>query len=170
MLLDTPTTLTPAAVTVAPIVPTTGPAVLRFPGATLLVSPQGSAAAAETALKTLRGFKTAHRRVAWWNATELARTSNADLRSWGRRAVEEGGAEMVVVCGAGGRDLAVGARDAGLALGRVVVCRDEATARNVLGDSVGAGDVVLALGINAESCEPLGERLESRFSRKLAAT
>jgi hypothetical protein len=77
---------------------------------------------------------------------------------------------LVVVCGAGGRDLAVGARDAGLALGRVVVCRDEATARNVLGDSIAVGDAVLTLGINAECCERLGERLESRFPRKLAAT
>ena len=64
-------------------------------------------------------------------------------------------------CGNGGRDLAVGARDAGLPLGRVVVCRDEATARNVLGDSIHAGDTVLALGVNMEACQRLADRLES---------
>ena len=35
---------------------------------------------------------------------------------------------MVVVCGVGGRELAIAARDAGLPLSRVVVCRDDATA------------------------------------------
>ena len=63
---------------------------------------------------------------------------------------------MVVVCGTGGRDVAVGARDAGLALGRVVVCRDDATARNVLGDSIAAGDAVLALGIGGGRLPAVG--------------
>jgi hypothetical protein len=74
---------------------------------------------------------------------------------------------MVVVYGFGARDLALAARDAGLPIGRVVVCRDEATARNVLGDSINAGDAVLALGIPADSCYKLAERLESRFEREL---
>ena len=75
---------------------------------------------------------------------------------------------MVIMCGHGGRDAALGARDAGLPLGRVVVCRDDATARNVLGDSVIAGDAVLALGINVDGAQRLADRLESKFSRKLA--
>jgi len=83
--------------------------------------------------------------------------------------VEQGGAELVVVCGTGGRDLAVGARDAGLPLGRVVVCRDEATARNVLGDSIAAEDAVLVLGIATDGCQRLADRLESRFAKNLSA-
>jgi hypothetical protein len=145
-----------------------GPTAIRVPGATLLVVPQATVAAAEAALKSLRGCRGANRRVAWCNISELARTPGVDLRQWGRRLVEEGGVAMVVVCGASGRDLAVGARDAGLALGRVVVCRDEATARNVLGDSIAAGDTVLALGIGMEGCQRLTDRLESRFTGTLA--
>ena len=49
-----------------------------------------------------------------------------------------------------------------------VVCRDEVTARNVLGDSIVAGDAVLALGIALDGCQRLADRLESRFSRTLA--
>ena len=76
---------------------------------------------------------------------------------------------MVVAHGAGARELAIAARDAGLALGRVVVCTDEITARNVLGDSIMDGDAILALGIPAESCYKLAERLESRFERELVS-
>ena len=169
MLLDTTTTLTPGAFAVGPTGTTSGPTVIRVPGATLLMAPQATVAAAEVALKSLRGFKTDGRRVAWCNTTELARTPGADLRSWGRRLVEQAGAEMVVVCGNGGRDVAVGARDAGLPLGRVIVCRDEATARNVLGDSIATDDAVLALGIGGDGCQRLADRLESRFSRTLTS-
>jgi hypothetical protein len=159
----------PATLALAPTGLAAGPTAIRVPGATLLASPQATAAAAELALKSLRGFRTAGRRAAWWNCSELARTPGADLRSWGRRLVEQGGAELVVVCGTGGRDLAVGARDAGLPLGRVVVCRDEATARNVLGDSIAAEDVVLVLGVAGDGCQRLADRLESRFAKHLSA-
>jgi hypothetical protein len=95
--------------------------------------------------------------------------AGADLRDWGRQLVADAGAELVVVYGHGGRDLAIGARDSGLALGRVVVCRDETTARNVLSDSMAIGDVVLAFGIGSDGCQRLEDRLEARFSRDLAA-
>jgi hypothetical protein len=169
MLLGTSTTLTPDSFAVGPTAePAAGPTALRVPGATLLVAPQVTAAGAEAALKSLRGFRTAGRRVAWCNLGELARAAGFDLRAWGKRLVDEGGAQLVVMCGDGGRDAAVGARDAGLALGRVVVCRDDATARNVLGDSIAAGDAVLVLGIGLEGAQRLADRLESKFSRKLA--
>jgi hypothetical protein len=167
MLLDTPTILSPGTFAVGPVGSPAPATTIRISGATLLVAPHANAAAADGAVKSLRGFKTAGRRVAWCNLSELSRAPGADLRAWGRRLVEQGGAEMVVVCGTSGRDVAVGARDAGLPLGRVVVCRDEATARNVLGDSVAADDAVLALGIAREGCQRLADRLESRFSRTL---
>jgi hypothetical protein len=165
------TTLTAAGFAVGPSatipVASVQPATIRVPGVTLLHTPHATAAAAEAALKSLRGFGTEGRRVAWCNPAELARTPATDVRSWGRRLVEMGGAELVVVFGSGGRDMAVGARDAGLPLGRVVVCRDEATARNVLGDSIAAEDVVLALGVGSDGCQRLADRLESRFARML---
>jgi hypothetical protein len=141
-----------------------------MPGADVLHTPQCTPAAVETALKSLRAFRTAGRRIAWCNATELANTRNVDLRAWGRKLVELGGADMAVLCGLGGRDLATAARDAGLPLTRVVVCRDDATARNVLCDSIAPGDAVLALGVTAESCRSFTERLESRFETELVVS
>jgi hypothetical protein len=168
MLLETSTPVTPSSFALGLVAPT-GPTALRVSGTTLLVAPQATPAAAASALKSLRGFRTAGRRIVWATLNELMRTPGVDLGDWGRLLVDEGGAEMVVVCGAGGRDAAAAARDAGLALGRVVVCRDEATARNVLGDSVVSGDTVLALGIGADSCQRLADRLESKFARRVAA-
>jgi UDP-N-acetylmuramyl pentapeptide synthase len=136
-------------------------------GATLMHAANSSPASAEAALKTLRDARAVRRRVVWLNSSELARTPNADLRSWGRKLVDIGRAELVVVNGVGAREAAIAARDAGLAIGRVVVCLDEATARNVLTDSVAAGDTILALGTSAESCYKLAERMETRFERDL---
>jgi hypothetical protein len=165
-LLHTSTVLAPGSFVVGPLPASSDLAVFKVSGTSLLHAPVCSPAAAEAALKSLRGFRTAGRRVAWCNPAELARVPNADLGAWGRKFVEQGGAEMVVVCGSGGRELAIAARDAGLPIGRVVVCSDDVTARNVLGDSIMSGDAVLALGISAESCYKLAERLESRFERE----
>jgi hypothetical protein len=125
---------------------------------------------AEAALKTLRGFRTNGRRVVWCHSTELSRATGVDLRAWGRKFVDQGGAQMLVVYGAGSRELAIAARDAGLPIGRVIVCTDETTARNVLGDSIMDGDVLVALGTPLETCYKLAERLESRFERELLVT
>jgi hypothetical protein len=133
----------------------------------MLHAPSCTPAVAEAALKSLRGFRTAGRRIAWCNVTELSQSAGVKWDAWGRRFVELGEAQMLVVTGAGAREIAVAARDAGLPIGRVVVCRDDVTARNVLGDSINPGDAVLALGIAADSCYKLAERLESRYEREL---
>ena len=142
-------------------------ALITVHGTTVLHAPLCTPAVADAALKSLRGFRAAGRRIAWCNPTELSRTPGVDLRTWGRKFVELGGAQMLVVYGFGSRDLALAVRDAGLPIGRVIVCRDDVTARNVLGDSINSGDAVLALGISADSCYKLAERLESRFEREL---
>lgn len=142
-------------------------ALITVRGTTLLHAPLCTPAVADAALKSLRGFRAAGRRMAWCNPTELSRSSQVDLGTWGRKFVDVGGVELLVVYGVGSRDLAVAVRDAGLPLGRVVVCRDDVTARNVLSDSINSGDVVLALGITADSCYKLAERLESKFEREL---
>lgn len=144
------------------------PAVLvTVSGVTLLHTPSCTPASAEAALKSLRQFRAVGRRVVWCHSAELAAAPRVNLRNWGRKLIEIGGAEMAVIGGAGAREIAVAARDAGLPIGRVVVCSDEATARNVLGDSINIGDTVLALGVSAEVCYKLATRLESRFEREL---
>jgi UDP-N-acetylmuramyl pentapeptide synthase len=161
------TSIMPGQAAFAPPLSSTsaGPAaVIKAPGVTILHAPHVAPEAANAALKSLRGLKGARRRVVWCNATELARTP-AESRALGEKLVDEGGANMVVVSGDAAREIAVAARDSGLALGRVVVCRDDATARNVLGDSIAPGDAVLALAVDADSCQRLAERLESKFEQ-----
>jgi hypothetical protein len=169
-LLDTSGLLAPTNFALGPLPLAVEPAALfTISGTTLLHTAACTPAVADAALKSLRGFRAVGRRVVWCNPTELSRTPRVDLPAWGRKLVEVGGAQMVVVCGAGGRDMAIAARDAGLPIGRVIVCTDDVTARNVLGDSVNVGDCLLALGIPAENCYKLAERLESRFERELIA-
>jgi hypothetical protein len=168
MTLLSTTYPSPAAVALVPPAGNSAPAVINTPGATIFHTPQSTANAADAALKTLRGFKAARRRVVWCNATDLTRNTS-DPGKWGQRLVDQGGADMVVVCGVGAREIAIAARDAGLPLGRVVVCRDDATARNVLGDSMTPGDAVLALAVDAQSCQRLAERLESKFEKTAIA-
>jgi hypothetical protein len=152
-----------------PLASETG-ALISVRGTTLLHAPNATPAAVEAGLKSLRGFRTNGRRVVWCNATELTRAPKVDLAAWGRKLVELGQANMVIMLGVGGRDMAVAARDAGLPIGRVVVCGDDVTARNLLGDSIRPGDAILALGIAADSCYKLAERLESRFEREALVT
>jgi hypothetical protein len=146
--------------------PSLSPAVIKAPGVTILHAPHAAGASADAALLSLRGLKGARRRVVWCNSTQMVRTP-VESRSWGQKLVDQGGANMVVVCGAGAREIAVAARDAGLPIGRVVVCRDDATARNVLGDSIAPGDALLALSVDADSCQHLAERLECKFEQEL---
>ena len=157
----------PATFTVGPLPRVEPVALVNVSGATLMHVANCTPASAEAALKTLRDFRAVRRRVVWCNSTELSRIPSADLRAWGRKLVELGHADLVVACGTGARDLAIAARDAGLSIGRVVVCTDDATARNVLTDSIVAGDTILALGTSSESCYKLAERMESRFEREV---
>jgi hypothetical protein len=157
----------PATFTVGPAPAAEPVSLINVSGATLMHAANCTAATAEMALKTLRDFRAVRRRVVWCNPTELTRTPNADLRAWGRKLVDLGRADMVIACGLGARELAIAARDAGLSIGRVVVCTDDATARNVLTDSIVAGDTILALGTTSESCYKLAERMETRFEREL---
>ena len=156
----------PGQVAFAPPLAPSSPAVITAPGVTILHAPHAAGLAADAALSSLRGLKGVRRRVVWCNSTQMIRTP-AESRAWGQKLVDQGGANMVVVSGAGAREIALAARDAGLPIGRVVVCRDDATARNVLGDSIAAGDALLALSIDAETCQRLAERLESKFEQEL---
>jgi len=138
------------------------PMVINGVGNTLLVSEDSSPADAATALKSLRGFRAASRRIVWCDATQLYDTPNSDMRRWGRRFVEEGGAVVVVVNGPGGHEVAIGAREAGVNLGHAVVCPDWATGHNVLFDLICPGDTLLMLGLSEEACRRLSDRLQTQ--------
>ena len=165
-LLHTSTGFSPGTLALAPLPAASSPEISTAAGVTFVDQPQFTSATADAALKSLRGFRTTGRRVAWCDASAA---QPGEIWSWGRKLVERGGAEMVVACGPGGRDLALAARDEGLAIGRVVVCRDEATARNVLCDSLAPGDCLLVLGIDVSHSRRLAERLQWRLEPALAA-
>jgi hypothetical protein len=169
-LLDTSSVVSPGtfALGMVPLASEPG-ALITVRGTTILHAPSCTPAVAEAALKSLRGFRTTGRRIAWCNPSELSRSASVNWHAWGQKFVELGNAQMLVALGAGSRDLALALRDAGLPIGRVIVCTDDVTARNVLGDSINPGDAVLALGVTAESCYKLAERLESRYERELLA-
>jgi hypothetical protein len=167
-LLDS-TFVAPGSFVVIPPRTTAEPIAHNVAGVALIHSAAAGVAAAEAALKALRQNKASGRRIAWINSTELSRTSPADLRGWGRKTVEQGKAEMTVFSGTGARELALAARDAGLPIGRVIVCTDDAVARNLLCDSIKRGDAVLALGISSDSAARLTDRIECRFERQLTA-
>ena len=73
-LLDSTSFVSPGSFAVGPVVPREEVALISASGVTLLHSQQVSPASIEVALKSLRGFRTAGRRVAWLNlADTLAR-------------------------------------------------------------------------------------------------
>jgi len=114
------------------------------------------------ALAILRGFRATGRRVVLCDTSMLA-----PGRQNGRSLVEKGGAQAVVSCGMHGRDLAIGARDAGLDLGSVVVCRDIKSACEALVSQLGPGDTVLLWGIDQETSNRLVNWLEKHFAENV---
>lgn len=139
-----------------------GPRVLCAAGATLIAAPEAAPGQAEAALKLLRGFRAARRRLVWLDVAELAASAHTSLAEWGRRVVHWGDAKALLVTGPRGRDLAVAARDAGLPLSQTIVCTCAMTARNLLADMIRPGDVALLLGVDAQDIEKTYERLDAR--------
>ena len=148
---------------VVPSNSSTGPALIASAGVTLLHVDELSAAAMEAGLKALRSRPAESRRAAWCRIALQQSFAAAELTAWGKKMIAFAGVELLVTSGPGSRELAVAARDAGISLGRVIVCRDDALARNVLCDGLGPGDSVLALGVDADNCRKLAERLSWRF-------
>lgn len=175
MILSQSTSLTPALVATdalaLPIVATPGarpPRAVSVPGATLLCAPQSSPVQADAALRLLRGFRATGRRVVWFDATELAATPGSSVEQWGRRIVEQGGAQALIATGTDARRAAAAARSAGLAPSSATFAKDIATARNLLCDLIAAGDVALLLGVPEEHANKISERLDYRSSHGAA--
>ena len=115
------------------------------------------------ALNLLRGFRATGRRVVLCNTSELVVG-----RQFGHQVVEQGAAKVLVSCGISGREVGIGARDAGLDLSSVVVCGEQMAASKVLSNQVMPGDTILLLGIDTEVFEEVVTQLEARFSVKPA--
>jgi len=138
--------------------------VLTAQGVTLLQMDAKSGNEIEAALEVLRGFRAVGRRVVLCDTSSLVVG-----RPFGSRVVQQGAAEMLVSCGLSGREIAIGARDAGLSLGNVVVCTQATAAIEVAASRLVPGDIVLLLGIEEKTCDRLVAALGQRLSVRLAA-
>jgi hypothetical protein len=116
------------------------------------------------ALEILRGFRATGSRVVLCDASTLSSGRQA-----GQLLVEQGDAKAVISCGTHGRDLAIGARDAGLDLSSVVVCRHVKAACVVLVHRLVPGDTVLLWGVDNEVCNRLVNWLDKYFSERTTA-
>jgi len=116
------------------------------------------------ALELLRGFRTTGRRLVLCDTSQISAS-----RQLGQAIVAEGGASVLVSCGMTGREVAIGARDAGLDLANVVVCRDSRAACELLACRLLPGDMVLLLGVDQESCDHLVDLLDDRAQFTLSA-
>jgi hypothetical protein len=114
---------------------------------------------ATEALETLRSFRAAGRRVVLCDTSAIAAG-----RQLGQSIVSEGQARVLVSCGMAGREVAVGARDTGLDLANVVVCRDSRSACELLAYQLAPGDTVLLMGVDKKVCDHLVDLLDRRDS------
>jgi hypothetical protein len=137
--------------------------VLPLPGITLLCASATSRDETSAALKLLREFRTSGRRVVLCDTYSLVVG-----KQFGREVVEHGGAELLVSCGISGREVGIGARDAGLNLSSVVVCSKPLSGGQVLAHRLIAGDVVMMLGFDEPSSEQVAQLLIDRFSTSRA--
>jgi hypothetical protein len=138
-------------------------------GVSLLHAEVHSREETEVALKLLRGFRATGRRVVLFDTSYLANDHREFQRQLGHTLVEAGNAEVLVSCGACGREVAIGARDEGLELANVVVCGDARSACEVLTHQLFAGDTVLLLGIDDDTRARFVLSLEKRLSRSAVA-
>ncbi len=132
--------------------------VIPLPGITLLCATTSSRDEMSAALELLRGFRATGRRVVLCDTSELVVG-----KQFGSEVVETGGVSLLVSCGISGREVGIGARDAGLDLASVVVCSQPLAAGQVLRKQLIAGDTVLMLGIDHSTCMRLAGMLEEHL-------
>lgn len=133
-------------------------------GTTLLCADIATYEETAEALMQLRGFRAAGRRVVLCDTARI----NAG-RQLGQTIVADGAASMLVSCGISGREVAIGARDSGLDLANVVVCRDSRSACELLACQLAPGDTVLLLGVDRDTCDRLVDLLDNRSQLTLLA-
>lgn len=133
-------------------------------GTTLLCAEISSHQETTEALELLRGFRAAGRRMVLCDTSRISAG-----RQLGQAIVATGGASVLVSCGMAGREVAIGARDSGLDLANVVVCRDSRAACELLARQLAPGDTVLLLGADRETCDCLVDLLDNRSQFTLSA-
>jgi hypothetical protein len=138
--------------------------VISTQGVSLLQSGAKTFQETASALEMLSGVRTVGRRVVVCDTSQVAFG-----RQLGSELVALGRAHLLVSCGISGREVAIGARDAGLSLANVVVCGNLAGATEVLGSRVIPGDTVLLLGIDQRGFDNIVIALERYLSTRLAA-
>jgi len=137
--------------------------VFAVEGVTLLYANVTSRPEISAALKLLQSFRATGRRVVLCDTTELVVG-----KQFGCEVVEDGSAELLISCGISGREVGIGARDAGLDLSSVVICAKPLAGGQVLASQLAPGDTVLLLGIDNETCDEVAGILANRFSRRAA--
>jgi|GEM_PF-1852104 len=137
--------------------------VVALEGLTLLCAQATSRTETLAALELLRDFRATGRRVVLCDTSQLIVG-----RQFGREVVESGAAQMLISCGISGREVGIGARDAGLDLSSVVVCPQPRAGGQVLATRLAPGDMVLLLGIDSKTCDSVIAQLDQHFSERSA--
>lgn len=137
--------------------------VIALEGITLLCANATSRDETTTALELLRGFRATGRRVVLCDTSRLVVG-----KQFGCEVVERGGANMLVSCGISGREVGIGARDAGLDLASVVVCSKPQAGGQVVASRLAPGDTVLLLGIDDRTCDEVVQLIDSQWSLRTA--
>ena len=138
--------------------------VLAVQGVSLMHTTGHTTEELAAALEILRGFRATGQRIVLCDASSLSSGRQA-----GQLMVEQGDARAVISCGSHGRDLAIGARDAGLDLSSVVVCQDVKAACEALVHRLVPGDTVLLWGVEQDACNRLVNWIGKYFSERPTA-
>ncbi len=137
--------------------------VVALQGVTLLCANTTSRDETAAVLELLRGFRATGRRVVLCDTSRLVVG-----KQFGCEVVERGGANMLVSCGLSGREVGIGARDAGLDLSSVLVCSKPLAGGQVLATQLVPGDTVLLLGIDDATCDEVAELVDHHLSLRSA--
>lgn len=137
--------------------------VVALQGVTLLYTDATSRDRTASALELLRGFRATGRRVVLCDTSRLVVG-----KQFGCEVVERGAANMLISCGMSGREVGIGARDAGLDLSSVVVCGNSLAGGQVLASQLVPGDTVLLLGVDQATSDEVAKLLDKKMSQKLA--
>jgi UDP-N-acetylmuramoyl-tripeptide--D-alanyl-D-alanine ligase len=140
-------------------------------GVTLIDDTQcRSQSSLQAGLQLLQTIAAPGRRIAVCGELSQGESFNAALyRRWGEEAVTMGGADLVLACGAGRRDIVAGARSAGKRAGD---CQEFSATQQLtaaIENLLAPGDAVLCKGVPGEWVDTLAQGLEQRRTVSAAA-
>jgi UDP-N-acetylmuramoyl-tripeptide--D-alanyl-D-alanine ligase len=125
--------------------------------------------AMRAALELLRDLDSPGRRiVACGDMVELGDEAEDWHRRLGNQIVTICGADLLVACGSYARTVATAAREAGMPVGRVVVCSSPHDMTPVVRANLGVGDALLVKGSRTMQMEKLVDELEASLAVQAA--